>query len=150
MIRFRLVVRAGLLALFLGAAAPETDISIVVLDHAVEPPDRLAASDFVDSRMPAAAARGALGLHDLVGMEVTRRLAAGSIVRTSDIIRPQLVRRGEPVTITVRSGALLISTAGRALSGGAAGAVVRVVSVATNHTLDGIIEGPGMVRVAAN
>ncbi|MBC7583236.1 MAG: flagellar basal body P-ring formation protein FlgA [Tardiphaga sp.] len=150
MIRHLLV--AGLLAgaVLLGGAAPDPDVAVVVLGHAIDPQDRLAASDFVEARVPAGTARGALGLRDLSGMEAARHLASGSIVRVGDVVRLQLVRRGEPVTISVRAGTLVIRAAGRALSSGAAGAAVRVVSVSTNRTLDGIVDGPGAVRVIAN
>ena len=82
-------------------------------------------------------------------MEAARALPAGAMVRGSDVIRPQLVRRGEPVTIALRDGGLSITAQGKALSGGAAGDFVRVVSLATNHTLDGVVEGTGAVRVSA-
>lgn len=136
--------------LLLGAAPPGADVAVMVLSHAVEPQDQLSASDFAEAAMPPASAHGALGLHDVAGMEVARRLASGSIVRASDIIRPQLVRRGEAVTIVVRQGTLVISTLGRALTSGAAGAGVRVVTASTSRTLDGIVDGPGAVRVVAN
>jgi flagella basal body P-ring formation protein FlgA len=71
------------------------------------------------------------------------------MVRASDVIRPQLVRRGEPVTIALRQGGLSITTAGRALGNGAAGEFVRIVSLSTNRTLDGVVEATGLVRVAA-
>jgi flagella basal body P-ring formation protein FlgA len=82
-------------------------------------------------------------------MEAQRALSAGTVVRASDVIRPQLVRRGEPVTITLRDGGLSISTEGRALGSGAAGDFVRVVSLSTNRTLDGVVEGTGAIRVSA-
>jgi flagella basal body P-ring formation protein FlgA len=63
-------------------------------------------------------------------------------------MKPQLVRRGEPVTIRIVSGALAITASGRALNGGGQGEMVRVVTNATNRTLDGTIEGSGTVRVA--
>jgi flagella basal body P-ring formation protein FlgA len=136
--------------MLLAAAPPEADIVVPVLDRPVEAGDLLALSDLVETPLPAAAARGALRLRDIAGMEAARRLPAGGIVRSSDVIRPQLVRRGEPVTITVRSGALVISTTGRALASGAAGATVRVVTQSTSRTLEGQVEGPGAVRVMTN
>lgn len=144
---------AALLAwglLLTAAVLPDADILVPVLDRAVEPGDLLAATDLVEMPMPAATARGALRLRDIVGMEAARRLPSGSVVRGSDVIRLQLVRRGEPVTITVRSGTLVISTTGRALASGAAGAIVRVVTQSTSRTLEGQVEGPGAVRVMAN
>lgn len=128
---------------------PQT-VAAPVLDHAVAKGDLLAAGDFVNQDMPAAQAHGAPRLKEIVGMEAARSLPAGALVRTSDVIRPQLVRRGEPVTIALRDGGLSITTAGRALGSGAAGDFVRIVSLSTNRTLDAVVEGTGAVRVAAH
>jgi flagella basal body P-ring formation protein FlgA len=59
----------------------------------------------------------------------------------------RLVRRGEPVTLRLQSGSLTIATAGRALADGQRGARVRVVALATRRTLEGIVEGPGEIRL---
>jgi len=142
------IVVAGLL--LVAAALPEVEALVPVLDRPVEAGDQLATTDLVEMPLSANAARGALRLRDIAGMEAARRLPAGSIVRRTDIIKPQLVRRGEAVIITVRNGPLLISTAGRALASGAAGATVRVVTQSTSRTLDAQVEGPGAVRVLAN
>lgn len=123
-------------------------IATLVLDHAVAKGDLLAAADFVTQELPVAQARGVPRLKDMVGMEAARALSAGAFVRSSDLIRPQLVRRGEPVTIALRDGGLAITTAGRALGSGAAGDFIRVVSVSTNRTLDGVVESTGLVRIS--
>lgn len=156
MARTTLLVLAGLALLATPAAAdaqsvapPET-IAAPVLDHPVAKGDLLTAGDFVTQDVPAVQARALPRLKDIVGMEAARALQAGTMVRTSDVIRPQLVRRGEPVTIALRDGGLSITTAGRALGNGAAGEFVRIVSLSTNRTLDGVVEATGMVRVAAH
>ncbi|MES2269507.1 MAG: flagellar basal body P-ring formation chaperone FlgA [Pseudomonadota bacterium] len=131
------------------ASGPETAVA-QVLDHAVAKGDLLTAADFVTQDVPAVQARSAPRLKDLVGMEAARALPPGALLRMSDVIRPQLVRRGEPVTIALRNGGLSITTAGRALGSGAAGDFVRVVSLSTNRTLDGVVESTGLVRIAAN
>jgi len=59
----------------------------------------------------------------------------------------RLVRRGAPVTLKLRSGSLTIATVGRALADGKRGERVRVVSLATRRTLDGLVDGPGEVRL---
>jgi flagella basal body P-ring formation protein FlgA len=59
----------------------------------------------------------------------------------------RLVRRGEPVTLRLRQGALTIATAGRSLGEGGKGERVRVVALATRRTLEGVVEGPGEVRL---
>ncbi len=137
----------ALLALALAAAGPDGDVEVPVLGHAVQKGDRLEAGDFTVEGRPAATARGALAIDEAAGMEASRNLAAGAVVRRGDVMRPQLVRRGEPVTIRIVSGALVITASGRALSGGGQGDAVRVVTTATSRTLDGKIEGSGTVRV---
>ena len=132
-----------------AATAPQTVVA-PVLDHAVAKGDLLVASDFTTQDMPAAQLRGVPRLKEIIGMEAARSLSVGTIVRTSDLIRPQLVRRGEPVIIALRDGALSITTAGRALGSGAAGDFVRIVSLSTNRTLDAVVESTGVVRVATH
>jgi len=129
------------------AAVPGVKAS--VLERAVAKGDLLSAADFIVRVVPAGQARDAPRLQDLVGMEAARPLPPGAVVRTSDVIRPQLVRRGEPVTIVFRDGALSITAEGRALGSGAAGDFVRIVSLSTNRTLDGVVDGSGSVRVSA-
>ncbi|MBB5710771.1 flagellar basal body P-ring formation chaperone FlgA [Sphingomonas xinjiangensis] len=140
------------MSLFLALAllaGPAEDVQVAVLGHAVSKGDRLEAGDFTMEGRTVAAARGALGIEDAAGMEATRNLAPGTIVRRTDVMTPQLVRRGEPVTIKLASGTLLITASGRALTGGGKGDMVRVVTNSTSRTLDGMVDGSGVVRVSA-
>lgn len=130
-------------------AAQPGMVEAAVLAHPVTRGTVLAVEDFaVEERTPAQA-RGALSADAAAGKEAARNLVAGALLRPADVIAPRLVRRGEPVTITVRSGALAIATGGRALASGGEGDLVRVVSLSTNRTLEGIVEGPSAVRVTA-
>ena len=128
---------------------PAPMVMIPILDRAVAKGEVLGAEDFVTREASAAEARGVPRVKDVAGMEALRALSPGAIVRRTDVIRPQLVRRGEPVRIALRDGGLSITTDGRALSSGAAGDLVRAVSLSTNHTIDGIVEGTGAIRVSA-
>lgn len=136
-------------ALLLLAAGPGEDVQVAVLHQPVARGERIEARDFTTEARAPAAARGALSAENAAGMEATRNLQAGTIVRQSDVMRPQLVHRGEPVTIRIVSGALVITASGRALGGAADGESVRVVVNATNRTLDGVVEGAGTVRISA-
>ena len=66
----------------------------------------------------------------------------------AEVAAPKLVRRGQPVTLAVRSGALTITAQGRALTDGREGDMVRIVTSAS-RTLEGVVEASGAVRVAA-
>jgi flagella basal body P-ring formation protein FlgA len=120
-----------------------------VLARAIGKGEIVSAADFTTGERPYGETRGALGAEDAAGKEAVRPLQAGVTVRATDLIRAQIVRRGEPVTIAVRSGALAITAQGKALASGAQGDTVRVVSLATNRTLDGVVDAPGVVRIAA-
>jgi flagella basal body P-ring formation protein FlgA len=129
-------------------ATPAT-AEVAVLARPVLRGDLLSAADFTSELRPTAQGRGALAASDAAGRESVRNMPAGSVVRSSDVVAPRLVRRGEPVNIVVKSGGLTISTQGRALASGGAGDLVRVVAASTNRTLDGIVDGSGAVRIGA-
>lgn len=133
----------------LAQTGAPASVEVPVLGHAVARGAVLGPDDFATQARSPAQARGGLAVADAVGREATRMLPAGTVVRVTDVIAPRLVRRGEPVTITVRAGGLAIATGGRALASAGAGEMVRVVSLSTNRTLDGVVEGPDAVRVTA-
>lgn len=125
-----------------GEAAP-------VLARTVERGEVLSKADFVTAPVLAAIARNALSPAEAAGQEAVRRLNAGAPVRSTDLAVPRLVRRGEAVTISLVSGGLKITSAGRALSDGARGEHVRVLNLATNRTLEAVAESAGNVRMTA-
>lgn len=120
-----------------------------VLVRQIQRGDLLTERDFAPEEVSAGQARGAVSAEQAAGLEAARTLRSGSPVRARDLAEPRLVRRGQPVTIILRSGALSISATGRALADGALGDPVRVFSEATNQTLDGVVESSGRVRISA-
>ena len=138
-----------MIAVLLMAAAAAAAAEVDVLVRPVARGEVLAAADFERAPVPAATARFALRGADAVGKEARRALALGATVRASDIGPPILVRRGEGVTLMMRSGRLTITAPGRALGDGAAGGAVRVVNLATDRTLDARVTGPGAAEVDA-
>lgn len=138
-----------MIALALMAAAPAQVVEADVLARSISRGEVLAHEDFVRGAASPAAARFALRAQDAAGKEARRALPAGATLRASDIGPPTLVRRGEALTLTLRSGRLTISAPGRALTDGAAGGLVRVVNLATDRTLEAHITAPGLAEVRA-
>lgn len=130
------------------ARAAPAQIEVAVLARPVQRGEILSADDFVYEKRSPNMGRGAIEADAAKGMEAVRPLSPGSIVRVSDVIAPRLVRRGEPVLIAYKVGALTITTQGRALASAGAGEPVRVVATATQRTLDGFVAGNGLVRIA--
>lgn len=88
-----------------------------------------------------------LSFEDIDGMTPRRLLHAGKPILDNEIEAPQIVSRGEMITITFEDGPLSLSTEGRALQNGAKGDVVRVVNSASNKTIQGLITADKQVSV---
>lgn len=138
----------ALLLAVAATSAPATEAA-PVLARVVERGEVLSKADFETARVLPAIARNALSPAEAAGREATRRLNAGAPVRAGDLTAARVVRRGESVTISLVSGALKITSAGRALSDAGRGDPVRVLALATNRTLEGIATAPGEVRLSA-
>lgn len=78
----------------------------------------------------------------LVGMTPRRGVAAGKAITTADLQMPTVVKKGDAVTMTLRSGTLQLTAQGKALESGAAGERVRIVNIASNQVVDAIVTGP--------
>ncbi|QIG79677.1 flagellar basal body P-ring formation chaperone FlgA [Stakelama tenebrarum] len=146
--RALLALGAALVAIVLPLEAAAQDVEVAVLVRDVPRGELVSASDFAVDTGTQVQARSALSPGEAAGMEARRNLREGSIVRRTDIQEPRLVRRGEPVTIRLVNGSLVIATSGRALGDAADGELVRVVTNTTSHTLDAVVDGPGSVRIA--
>lgn len=140
---------SSILATLVATQVALQTVETPVLDRMIERGEILSSDDFTTEPLPPSHTRGAITADVADGMEASRRLRAGAVVRAGDVMTPRLVRRGEPVTIHVRSGGLTISTSGRALADGAMGDLVRVVASSTNRTLDAEVESSGSVRITA-
>lgn len=88
-----------------------------------------------------------LEAEQLAGMTPRRNLVSGAPVRGGDLERPQLVSRGDVITITYNAGPLLLTAQGKAMQGGAKGDTIRVVNTASNRSIDALIEDERVVSV---
>ncbi|MXP10428.1 flagellar basal body P-ring formation chaperone FlgA [Pseudoblastomonas halimionae] len=133
----------------LHAQSADDGVAADVLARTIQRGELVSERDFAVEEIPAARARGIVSAQEAAGLEARRTLRKGMPVRASDLAELRLVKRGEPVKLTLREGALTISVLGRALGDGAMGEQVRVFSEATNQTLAGVVEGSGVVRILA-
>lgn len=87
-------------------------------------------------------------LEELVGMEVRRDCPADAPLVRGVLRHPPAVRGGDIVTLEVRRGGLLISTAATALADGTAGEQIQVRRSTDGRSMPAVISGPGVVVVA--
>lgn len=83
----------------------------------------------------------------LIGMTARRVILAGRPIKTSEMIAPKLIERGEIVTLTLNVGTMALTTQAKALQNGAKGDIIRVVNTASNKTLQAIITGTNQVSI---
>ena len=85
-----------------------------------------------------------------VGLEAKVTLFAGRPVRAADLAAPALIQRNQVVPLVYQVAGLTIRTDGRALERGGAGAVIKVMNLASHLTVQGAISADGSVRVDPN
>jgi flagella basal body P-ring formation protein FlgA len=83
----------------------------------------------------------------LIGSAVKRDVAEGQVIRLRDVMPPRLVTRGSLVTLKVETSLLQVTAQGRALQDGAKGDVIRITNTQSNRMVEGVVEGPGLVRI---
>lgn len=82
-----------------------------------------------------------------LGQTVRRRLAAGAVVSPNLLKKPQIVQRGQRVTIEAGGGALGVRMVGEALQSGRRGDHIRVRNRSSEKIIDAEVTADGRVRV---
>lgn len=92
--------------------------------------------------------RGAIkDLENLVGMEISRPISAGTVFTPDLVSAPDAVSRGDHVIITARTGNFSVKSRGKALGNGRVGEQVRIENLSSSRTVRARIVGPGHVEV---
>lgn len=121
---------------------------VAVLVRAVGRGERLAEADVVLERRPREGAPQDALAQAVPGEVAQRALAAGTVLRSGDTAPPELVARGEMVTILYEAPGITLSMRGIASEPGRLGAVVNVVNAASKKALQAIVVGQGRVSVS--
>lgn len=85
----------------------------------------------------------------VVGLAARQALRAGVPLRRTEIVRPEVIKRGELVTIVYEVPGILLTIRGKAMEGGAEGDVINVLNTQSKRTIQGIVSGPGRVSIVA-
>lgn len=124
-------------------------VEVAVLARALARGESVQAADLITERrtresVPADAQLQA----DLASGQVARRaLPAGTVLRTGDLVRPEIVGRGDIVTVTYEVPGLTLTLRGKATEAGALGDSIGVTNLTSKRVLQAQIIAPGQVRV---
>lgn len=119
----------------------ERQVAIPVLRNSLKSGDIIGAMDIdwidlAETKIPNGAARTE---KDLIDMTPRRVIAAGKPVTLNELSPPQMVERGEAVTLVFEAGAMTLTAKGKALQNGAIGDTVRVANTDSNKNLQGVV-----------
>jgi flagella basal body P-ring formation protein FlgA len=83
----------------------------------------------------------------LIDHELRHDMEAGQPFHEHDVAPPRMVVRGTLVTMKIETPFMVIAAQGKALQDGKLGDVVRVINTQSNRTVEGVVDGAGVVRI---
>lgn len=124
-------------------------VEVAVLTRAVARGEAVQAADLALERRTRESVPADAQIHgDLASGQVARRaLPVGAVLRTGDLVRPEIVGRGDVVTVTYEVPGLTLTLRGKATEAGALGDFISVTNLTSKRVLQAQIIGPGQVRV---
>ena len=128
----------------------ESRISVLVLKHPVPRDARLTIEDVtVETRKVTGLSTAFLtAASDLQARTAQRPLPMGTTL-TIDMFKPDLViKHGQEVTLVAAAGGIEVRATGRALADAAGGTRLKVQNLSSLKVVEGVVEGPDLVRVA--
>lgn len=84
---------------------------------------------------------------DAIGLELTRDLSSGTILMTSHLRKPYLVKRGDLVNVQVDRNGLRVTTLGEARQDGTEGQMIPIKNPRSNRIIEGKIQPDGSITV---
>jgi flagella basal body P-ring formation protein FlgA len=126
------------------------DVAVVVLARSMRPGEVLTDADVtVAKRSSASLPYDYLSAgSQAVGLTMRRTQPAGAVVTAAALEQPEVVRRGELVTLTSGNGPIAVKSEGVALEPARLRQRLKVRS-ASGRVIEGTAEGPGLVRVGS-
>ncbi len=87
------------------------------------------------------------GLRELSGKVLRRDVSAGMVITNPMLDNPQVIRRGETVSLVIDNKQLLVKTKGKAQDPGKVGEKIRVKNLTSDRELVGRVAGEGTVVI---
>src|SRR3954447_12690974 len=84
---------------------------------------------------------------DLVGRAARSNVRAGQGLRTSDVMKPEIVKKNEMVLLHYEVPGIVLTMRGQALESGTEGDLVNVLNIQSKRTMQGVVTGPGRVTI---
>ncbi len=86
-------------------------------------------------------------IKDGTGKKLKRRVLTGVVLTPAMLKSPQIISRGQQISIVARSGRMVVRMEGKALASGAVGERIKVKNIKSGKKLEGVIMPSGDVKV---
>lgn len=83
-----------------------------------------------------------------LGMELRRNLPVGTVLTANAVTAARIIQRGQSVTLIAEGASVTVRMNGEALEDGTAGTRIRVRNLSSKRVVEGVVDGPGIVRIA--
>ena len=83
----------------------------------------------------------------IIGKEARKHLRSGNLLRSSDLVSPQIIERGQTVDLVARSSGLSVNMQGKALANGAEGDRLLVQNTSSGKKVEGLVMAGGTVLI---
>jgi len=129
----------------------ESRISVLVLKHPVARDARLTMEDVtVEARKVTGIGTTAYlsDAKDLQARSAARPLPMGAALTVDMLKADMVIRHGQDVTLIAAAAGIEVRATGRAMADAAVGARLKVQNLSSMKVVEGVVEGPDLVRVA--
>jgi flagella basal body P-ring formation protein FlgA len=122
---------------------------VVTLARALARGETIRDNDISIERRPKAEVADTIRQADsALGLAARRELRAGQFLRTADLMKPELVGRGDPVTLVFEGPGVRLTVQAKALEAGTQGDLVQVLNPQSKRVVQATVDGPGRVVIA--
>ncbi len=124
-------------------------VNVPVLRAAMKSGDIIGARDLDTVEIKESEVRNdmILSADELIGMTPRRLAASGKPLNILDVDSPEIVSRGDIVTMLFQEGPLTLTASGKALQNGAKGDLIRVTNTSSNKTIEGFVTAEREITV---
>ena len=84
---------------------------------------------------------------DLIGKTPKHGIRSGAPVRSSEVQRPIMVKKGSLVTMILQTPMMTLTSQGKAIDNGSDGDVIRLTNTQSNTIVQAVVSGPGRVSI---
>jgi len=85
---------------------------------------------------------------EVAGRAARQGLRAGQPVRRTDLVKPELVKRDDTVSVIYQVPGMMLTSRAKALEAGGEGDIINVLNLQSKRTVQGVVTGSGRVDIS--